>query len=66
MTHVEATAEVFFTALRALPKRERQAVLSKIAADEDLRDDLFDLAVFEERRNEPSRPFHEFLAEISR
>jgi len=66
MTHVEATAEVFFTALRALPKRERQAVLSKIAADEDLRDDLFDLAVFEERRKEPSRPFREFLAEISR
>lgn len=63
MTTSQATAEVFMTALRALPKEERQAVLALITDDEQLREDLFDLAVFAERRNESSRPFREFLAE---
>jgi len=63
MTTSQATAEVFFTALRALPKKERQAVLVLIADDQELREDLLDLATFARRRNEPSRPFSEFLAE---
>jgi hypothetical protein len=63
MTASQATAEVFMTALRALPKKERQAVLARITDDDELREDLLDLAVLAQRRNEPSRPFREFLAE---
>jgi len=63
MTNSQATAEAVFTALRALPKEEQQAVLVLIADDEELREDLLDLAVFAQRRNEPCRPFSEFLAE---
>ncbi|MEN6367493.1 MAG: hypothetical protein ABFC88_11810 [Thermoguttaceae bacterium] len=63
MTTSQATAEVFVTALRALSKKERQAVLARIAEDEDLREDLLDLAVLSQRRDEPARSFHEFLAE---
>ena len=63
MTTSQATAEVFVTALRALPKKERQAVLALITEDEALRDDLLDLAVFSQRRDEPARSFREFLAE---
>lgn len=59
----QATAEVFVTALRALPREERQAVLAIIADDEQLREDLFDLAIFAERRSESSRPFRDFVAE---
>ena len=59
----QATAEVFLTALRALPEEERQAVLARIAEDEEWREDLQDLAVFSKRRGEPSRPFREFLEE---
>ena len=66
MTRAEATAEVFLTALRALPKREREAVLSGIAEDERLREELFDLALIAARRKEPSRPFREYLAEKTR
>ncbi len=66
MTLVEANAQVFLTALRALPKKERQAVLCGIAEDDELREDLLDLAVLAERRDEPSRPFREYLAEKSR
>jgi len=63
MTAPEATANVFLTALRALPKKDREAVLAEIANDEDLREDLFDLALIAERRKEPSRPFRRYLSE---
>ncbi len=63
MTVPQATAEVFLTALRALPEEERQAVLAHIVEDEEWQEDLQDLAVFSQRRNEPSRPFRESLQE---
>ena len=63
MSTSPATAEAVFTAFQALPKEEQQAVLVLIADDDELREDLLDLAVFAQRRNEPSRPFSEFLAE---
>jgi hypothetical protein len=63
MTALQATAEVFLTAFKALPKKERQAVLNRIAEDKELREDLMDLAVLSQRRNESSRSFREFLAE---
>ena len=63
MSVSQATAEVFLTALRALPAEERQAVLARITEDEEWREDLEDLAVFSQRRNEPSRPFRDFLEE---
>ncbi len=63
MTVSQATAEVFLTALRALPEEERQAVLTHIVEDEEWREDLKDLAIFSQRREEPSRPFREFIEE---
>ncbi|MFH1732267.1 MAG: hypothetical protein ABIF82_11545 [Planctomycetota bacterium] len=66
MTSSQATAEIFLTALRALPKKEREAVLSGIAEDDELREDLLDLALLAERRDEPSRPFREYVAEKAR
>ena len=63
MTSSQATAEVYFTALMALPKKERAAVLVRIAEEKTLREDLLDLAVLAERRDEPSRPFRDYLAE---
>jgi hypothetical protein len=63
MTVSQATAEVFLTALRALPDDQRQAVLAHIVEDEEWQEDIQDLAVFSRRRSEPSRPFREFLGE---
>jgi len=63
MTQTQATAEVFLTAFRALPKQEQNAVLAGLVQDESLREDLLDLGVFEQRRDEPSQNFEEFLAE---
>ena len=63
MKSQEAIAEVFITALKGLPKKDREAVLAGIASDKSLAEDLLDLALIESRRDEPSRPFREFLAE---
>jgi hypothetical protein len=63
MTSSQATVEVFLIAFRALPKKEQDAVLAGIIQDESLREDLLDIAVLEQRRNEPSSDFKEFLAE---
>ncbi len=63
MRSQEAIAEVFLTALKSLSKEDRDAVLAGIASDKSLAEDLLDLALIESRRDEPSRPFREYLAE---
>ena len=63
MRRIEATADVFRTALKALPRKERDAVLVRIAHDKSLARDLLDLAVIAQRRREPSRPFAQYLAD---
>ncbi len=66
MTKAEAIAEVFLTALKALPKAERDAVLARIARDKAFARDILDLAVIADRRKEPSRPFREYLSKKNR
>jgi hypothetical protein len=59
----QATADIFLTALKALPKREQNAVLAGIAQDKELREDLLDLTLIAKRRGEHSRPFRQYLVE---
>lgn len=63
MMKTQAVAEVFLTALRSLPKADRERILLGLVKDKTLRRDLMDLATIEERRKEPSRPFREYLSE---
>ncbi len=63
MTKAEHTAEGFLAVLKALPKAERDAVIVRIARDEQMGRDILDLATIEDRRVEPSRPFREYLSE---
>ena len=63
MGKTEAVAEVVLTAIRSLPKAERDRVLRGLVKDRNLRRDLIDLATIEERRDEPSRPFRDYLKE---
>ena len=58
----EATAEVYWTAFRALPKKDRQAVIARFAREREFREDLIDLVLLEERRGEPVRPLASYLA----
>jgi len=62
----QATAEVFLTALKALPKVERDAVVVRIARDKAFTREILDLAVLADRQNEPSRPFRKYLSEKGR
>jgi hypothetical protein len=66
MTKTEATAEVFWTAFRSLPRQDQQAVLRRLVQSSRLRRDLMDLAAIEERRAEPARPLREYLRKTPR
>ena len=57
-------AQVFLKAIKGLPLRERDAVVTAIAEDKELREDLLDLAIAAEREKEPSTPIRKFYAEL--
>ena len=61
MKTTQATAEVFWTAFMAMAEEERGAFLERLIADPQLREDLLDAALIEERRGEPTRPLEEVL-----
>ena len=63
MNKVESKAEVFLWALQSLSKAEREAFISRLMEEPELREDILDIAIFEQRKDEPSRPFREYLAE---
>jgi hypothetical protein len=63
MPGIEATADSFITLLKALPKAQRDAIVVRIARDEEFANDILDLAAIARRRKERSRPFREYLAE---
>ncbi len=63
MTTTEATAEVFWTAFRSMPKKERDAIIAKFLGDKGFREDLIDAYIIETRKKEVSRPLDEYLAE---
>ncbi len=63
MAKAEKSAREVLTAIRALPRRDRRLIILGLVKDRNLRHELIDLATFEERRKEPSRPFREYLKE---
>lgn len=62
MSIIQATAEIFWTAFRALPKKKREAVVERLLQDKEFKKDLIDLTILEQRRKEPSRSLDEYLA----
>ncbi len=56
-----ATAEVFLTAFKTLPKKEQDIFLSEILKDKKLREDLIDIAIAASRSRDKSRSFRDFL-----
>lgn len=66
MTAKEAVADIFMTAFRALSPGEQDAILAKMVKDQELREDLIDLAVAEARSHERPRSFQTFIAEIKK
>lgn len=62
MTHTQATAEIFLTAFYALSKRDQTTVVQRLLEDQEFLEDLVDVAILEQRCQEPSRPLTEYLA----
>lgn len=56
-----ATAEVFLTAFKTLPRKEQDIFLSEVMKDKKLREDLIDIAIAESRAKDKSRSFRDFL-----
>lgn len=64
MTPTEAKAEVFLTAFFSLPHLDQETFIAKLLKHKDLREDLIDLAIAENRKKEKSRLFSKVVAEI--
>ena len=62
MKAVESRAEIYLMALQSLSKAEKEAVIAHLLEDPQLREDILDLAVIQQRQGEPSRPFMDYLA----
>lgn len=58
-----ATAAVFLSAFKTLPKKERDIFLTEILKEKEVREDLIDIAIAESRAKAKGRPLREFLEE---
>ena len=63
MKLIEAKAENYLNAFNSLSKEEKKVVLVNLLKDPDFREDLIDIAIIEQRKDEPSRPLEEYLKE---
>jgi len=63
MTLQEAKAEVFWMAFKSMSKKERQSVIERLLKEKEFMEDLIDIVILEQRRDEPSRPLEDYLAE---
>lgn len=57
------TAQVFMIAFKAMSENDRSDFLAMLAKERELLEDLYDMALIEQRKDEPERPFREFLKE---
>ncbi len=64
MSAIEATAEVFVTAFKSLKPRQREAVLARMLADDDISSDIADTLELEARRHQPRQPFRQVMKEL--
>jgi hypothetical protein len=61
MNSLEAKAEIFSMAFKSMSKEEKDIVLKKLLEDREFREDIIDIALIEQRRNEPSYSFDDYL-----
>ena len=52
----QATAEIFFTAFKALKSAEKEAFFEKIVSNQRIREDLIDLALIEGAKKVKGKP----------
>ena len=55
MKSSQATAEVFFSAFKAMDETEREAFIEKVVRDPRYKEDLIDIALMEEAKKDKGR-----------
>ena len=63
MTKVQAKVEIFKMAFNSLSKQETELVVENLLNDPEFKEDLIDIAIFEQRKNEKARSFQTYLSE---
>lgn len=63
MKAAQSRAEIYLIALESLSKAEKKAVITRLLEDENIREDILDIALIRQRQGESSRPFSEYLGE---
>lgn len=63
MKTTQSKAEIYLMALDSLSQADKKAVITRLLEDENIREDILDIALIQKRRGESSRPFREYLAE---
>jgi hypothetical protein len=66
MKRSDATAEVFLTAFEALPRSQRKIILQHLFANPALKEDLFDVARWYERRAERALPYEKVRQKLKK
>ena len=66
MTAREATAEVFWTAFRTLPKADREAVIQRLLKDREIREKLIYIVTAVQRQHEKSIPYERVRADLKK
>jgi hypothetical protein len=66
MTAREATAEVFWTAFRTLPKADRDAVIQRLLRDRRVREDVIDIVTALQRQHEKGIPYARVRADLKK
>ena len=66
METTQSRAEIYLMALESLSAAEKKKIIARLLEDENLREDILDVALIQRRRGEPSRPLGEYLAEIEK
>ena len=64
MTKAGASLDQMLKALPSLSKAERRKLLDGLCHYQDLWEDLHDILTLIERKDEPSRPYDEFVEEL--
>jgi hypothetical protein len=58
----DSKIDIYLMALESLSKSQKQEIIKRLLEDPQIREDILDLAIILQRKEEPSRPFREFLA----
>ena len=64
MAKARTTLDQILVALPSLSKAERRKLLDSLCLYRDLLEDLHDILTLIERKDEPSRPYEEFVEEL--